>query len=63
MRPHATAEEVNRLHGKGNFLVPSRIARLRDEECFIVRHYAGDVVYHSSAIVSAASGRAEVLAS
>ena len=45
--PNASEEslckEVNQLHAKGGFLAPTRVQRMRDEEGFIVRHYAGDV--------------------
>ncbi|KAL1521199.1 hypothetical protein AB1Y20_022751 [Prymnesium parvum] len=62
--PNATeasfCKELNRLHGKGEFIVPTRQARMRDEEGFIVRHYAGDVIYHSSAVVTEKTGHAEV---
>ena len=34
-------KELNRIHGKGNYLRPTRIAKLRDDEAFILRHYAG----------------------
>ena len=44
--PNATeatfCKEINRIHGKGDFLVPVRVHRMRDEEGFIVRHYAGE---------------------
>ena len=35
-------------------------ARMRDEEGFIVRHYAGDVTYHTSKVVQEKTGQAEV---
>ena len=43
--------ELNKVHGKSAFIVPTRKHRMRDEEGFIVRHFAGDVVYHSAAII------------
>ena len=43
--------ELNKVHMKSPFIVPTRKHKMRDEEGFIVRHYAGDVVYHSAAII------------
>jgi len=37
-----------------------RLQRMRDTEGFIVRHYAGDVVYHTAALVSQQTKHAEV---
>lgn len=55
----ALCKELNQLHAKGGFLAPPRLRRMRDEEGFIVRHYAGDVAYHSSAVVAKATGSNE----
>jgi len=56
----ALCKEVNQLHAKGGFLAPTRTQRMRDEEGFIVRHYAGDVAYHTSAVVAKSTGANEV---
>jgi myosin heavy subunit len=62
--PNATEEtfckELNRIHGKGGFLAPTRTQRMRDEEGFIVRHFAGDVVYHTSLMIAKATSQQEV---
>jgi len=62
--PNATestfCKELNRVHAKADFLVPTRKHRMRDEEGFIVRHYAGDVVYHTAEIISKATKSQEV---
>jgi hypothetical protein len=31
---------VNKIHAKNEFLAPTRVQRMKDEECFIVRQYA-----------------------
>lgn len=33
---------------------------MRDEEAFIIRHYAGDVVYHTSSVITSQTGHTEV---
>lgn len=33
---------------------------MRDEEAFIIRHYAGDVVYHTSGVITSQTGHTEV---
>jgi len=53
-------KEVNKVHSKGGFLAPTRMQKLRDDEGFIVRHYAGDVVYQTSSLVSSQTGHGEV---
>ena len=53
-------KELNKLHAKADFLVPTRKQRMTDEEGFIVRHYAGDVVYHTAAIIGMSTGNIEV---
>ena len=51
--------EVNKLHAKSEFLAPTRTQRLKDDECFIVRHYAGDVVYHTAKLVEQTTKQAD----
>ena len=51
---------INSTHKKSEFIAPLRQYKLREEEAFVVRHYAGDVVYHTSAIVAKASKQREV---
>mmetsp|Transcript_86586 Transcript_86586/g.259849 ORF Transcript_86586/g.259849 Transcript_86586/m.259849 type:complete len:796 (+) Transcript_86586:74-2461(+) len=53
-------KELNRLHGKGDYIVPTRQAKMRDDEGFIIAHYAGNVVYHTAGMVTAKTGHAEV---
>ena len=48
------------MHAKADFIVPTRKQRMTDEEGFIVRHYAGDVVYHTAAIIGKSTGNIEV---
>ena len=38
-------KELNKTHAKADFIVPTRKQKMTDDEGFIVRHYAGDVVY------------------
>ena len=52
--------DINTTHAKSNFLAPSRTARLRDADGFVVRHFAGNVTYHSSVSVSNATKTLEV---
>jgi len=52
--------ELNKLHGKNEFLAPTRSQRMRDEEGFIVRHYAGDVIYHTAKIIEKTTNQVEV---
>ena len=52
--------DINTTHSKSTFLAPTRTAKLRDTDGFIVRHFAGNVTYHSSVFVSNAAKSAEV---
>mmetsp|Transcript_64144 Transcript_64144/g.106620 ORF Transcript_64144/g.106620 Transcript_64144/m.106620 type:complete len:1736 (-) Transcript_64144:276-5483(-) len=52
--------QINKVHAKGGFLAPTRLQRMRDEEGFIVRHYAGDVVYHTASYITKATKHLEV---
>tara|TARA_B110001469_G_scaffold97433_1_gene93929 strand:+ start:153 stop:389 length:237 start_codon:yes stop_codon:yes gene_type:complete len=42
--PHLTTthhpHQVNKIHAKNEFLAPTRVQRMKDEECFIVRQNA-----------------------
>jgi hypothetical protein len=51
---------VNEGHTKHPFLGSVRKAKLRDEEGFVVRHFAGDVKYHTSQLVAKESQLNEV---
>ena len=53
-------KELNKVHAKADFIQPTRKQRMTDEEGFIVRHYAGDVVYHTAAIIGKSTGMNEV---
>ena len=53
-------KEVNRVHAKADFLVPTRKHKMRDEEGFIVAHYAGDVIYHTADMISKSTKNQEV---
>ena len=48
------------MHAKSAFLSKPRQAKLRDDEAFIVRHFAGDVRYHAAAYISRTSKQYEV---
>ncbi len=56
----AFLETLNKEHAKSGVLKPPRSQRLRDDEGFVVRHFAGEVVYHAGAVVARACGVAEV---
>ena len=56
--PNATEEtfckELNRITARVDSS-RRRTRRMRDEEGFIVRHFAGDVVYHASLMIAKAT--------
>jgi len=62
--PNATentfATELNKVHAKSGFLIPTRKNKMRDEEGFIISHYAGQVIYHCASTITKATGNAEV---
>ena len=51
---------VNEAHAKSPFLARPRQAKLREDEGFIVKHFAGDVTYHTSSLVTKTSKQLEV---
>jgi myosin heavy subunit len=51
---------VNETHGRSGMLASTRGYKLREEEAFVVRHFAGEVAYHTSAIVGKKTKQAEV---
>ena len=51
---------VNETHAKAAFLAPVRKAKLREDEGFVVKHFAGDVSYHTSVLVAKTSKQQEV---
>ena len=48
------------VHAKSGFLIPTRKNKMRDEEGFIISHYAGQVIYHCASTITKATGNAEV---
>ena len=62
--PNATEatffEQLNAEHKGSGVLGATRSHRMRDGEGFIVRHFAGEVVYQSSEVVGKATGLAEL---
>eukprot|EP00325_Prymnesiales_sp_UTEX-LB-985_P020714 CAMPEP_0174733188 /NCGR_PEP_ID=MMETSP1094-20130205/60818_1 /TAXON_ID=156173 /ORGANISM="Chrysochromulina brevifilum, Strain UTEX LB 985" /LENGTH=1727 /DNA_ID=CAMNT_0015935811 /DNA_START=13 /DNA_END=5196 /DNA_ORIENTATION=+ len=53
-------KEINRVHAKGDFLVATRKHKMRDEEGFIIAHYAGDVIYHTAEVIGKSTKNQEV---
>ena len=48
-------DSINKTHAKTAFLVATKTAKMRDDDGFIVRHFAGNVCYHSSVTVAKAT--------
>ena len=53
-------KELNKVHAKEAFIVPTRKQKMTDDEGFIINHYAGVVVYHTATIIGKSTGNVEV---
>jgi len=51
--------ELNKVHGKSEYIKPTRKQKMKDDEGFIIGHYAGDVVYHTATIIGKSTGNVE----